>query len=75
MRTKLSLPRRGLHRLTPREIGVIKLIAAGLGTKEIASKLGISEHTIESHRSTILHKLDLRRATQLVRWAIEEGIA
>ncbi len=62
-------------RPTPRERKVLQLIAEGLSTKEIAERLGLSEHTIHAHRNHLMAKLGLRKAADLVRYAIREGIA
>lgn len=59
--------------LSPREFEVLKLIAAGNTTAEIAEKLHISVHTVNSHRKNILKKLDLKSPTQLVAYAHEMG--
>lgn len=59
--------------VSPREKEVINLIAEGLTTKEIAEKLFLSKHTIESHRQNILLKLDLKNSAELVKYAIKRG--
>lgn len=59
--------------ISPREKEVVTLIAEGLTTKEIAEKLFLSKHTIESHRQNILLKLDLKNSAELVRYAIKRG--
>jgi DNA-binding NarL/FixJ family response regulator len=64
----------GLHRLTPREIEVLRLIAEGLSTKEIAHRLKISFKTAVSHRSHLLHKLGIHESASLVRLAIRAGL-
>lgn len=61
-------------RLSPREHEVIQLLAEGHSSKEIATKLGVSVKTIESHRSNIMRKLNLHSVTELVRYAIRNGI-
>jgi DNA-binding NarL/FixJ family response regulator len=61
--------------LTPRELDVLRLIAAGEPNKAIAAALGISERTTRSHVSSILAKLDLTSRTQAALWAAREGIA
>jgi ATP/maltotriose-dependent transcriptional regulator MalT len=56
--------------LTKREIEVLRLVANGLGTKEIAAKLGLSEHTVHRHIANILTKLDVpSRAAAVARAA------
>ena len=60
--------------LTPREQEVVKLIAEGHSSKEIATLLTISLKTVERHRSNILQALGLRDRTQLTRYAIRAGL-
>jgi DNA-binding NarL/FixJ family response regulator len=60
--------------LTPRELEVLKLIAEGCTSKEIADRLVISVKTVERHRQNILDKLDLRDRVQLTRYAIRRGL-
>jgi DNA-binding NarL/FixJ family response regulator len=60
--------------LTPRETQVVKLIAEGHTSREIATKLTISEHTVERHRERILDKLGLRDRVALTRYAIRRGL-
>ena len=52
--------------LTPREKEIMQLVSQGFSSKEIAVKLFISRHTVESHRKHILHKLSVRNAPQMV---------
>ena len=60
--------------LSDRERQVLQLVAEGQTTKEIASMLGISVKTAESHRSNIMEKLDIHDVAGLVRYAIRAGI-
>jgi DNA-binding NarL/FixJ family response regulator len=62
------------ERLTTREREVVQLVAEGKTTKEIAQILGISEKTIETHRTNVLRRLRLRSAIDLVRYAIRNHI-
>ena len=62
------------NRLKPREIEILKLIAAGLTTKKIAAQLGISFKTAATHRSHIMDKLDIHDLAGLVRYAIREKL-
>jgi DNA-binding NarL/FixJ family response regulator len=60
--------------LTAREAEVVKLIAEGCSSREIAALLVISTKTVERHRANILQKLDMRDRTQLTRYAIRTGL-
>jgi DNA-binding NarL/FixJ family response regulator len=53
---------------------VVKLIAEGHSSKEIAQRLTISIKTVERHRSNILEKLGMRDRTELTRYAIRVGL-
>jgi Na+/H+ antiporter NhaD/arsenite permease-like protein/DNA-binding CsgD family transcriptional regulator len=60
--------------LTPREDEVLKLIAEGYASTQIAEALTISLRTVERHRANILAKLGMRDRTQLTRYAIRAGL-
>ena len=60
--------------LTPREEQVVKLIAEGHSSKEIARVLVISVKTVERHRANVLEKLGMRDRTELTRYAIRAGL-
>ncbi|MEU8226120.1 response regulator transcription factor [Kribbella sp. NPDC048915] len=60
--------------LSPREDEVVKLIAEGHSSKEIARILTISHKTVERHRANILQKLGMRDRTELTRYAIRAGL-
>src|SRR5580658_10523207 len=60
--------------LSSRERQVLQLIAEGKSTKEVASVLGISVKTAESHRSRIMEKLNTHGTAALVRYAIRRGL-
>ena len=60
--------------LTAREDEVLKLVAEGSSTRDIATTLNISAKTVERHRANILAKLGLRDRTQVVRYAIRAGL-
>lgn len=66
--------RRRLHALTDRQIQVLKLVAEGRRTREIAKRLGLSVKTIESHRSEIMKRLRIHDVVSLVRFAIRVGL-
>ena len=57
-----------LHSLgiTPRELEILELIAAGLSNKEIATRVYVSENTVKTHSSRVFDKLGARRRTQAV---------
>lgn len=63
-----------IEELSNRELEVIKLLAEGMNSKEIAQVLFISEHTVRTHRRNILHKVQVKNTTELVRLAIEKGL-
>ena len=60
--------------LTPRESEIVKLIAEGHSSKQIAELLVISDKTVERHRANILEKLGLRDRVDLTRYAIRRGL-
>jgi DNA-binding NarL/FixJ family response regulator len=60
--------------LSSREREVLQLIAEGLSAKEIASELKISTKTVEAHRTSLMRKLGVRKATELVRYAFRHGL-
>jgi len=60
--------------LTAREKEILDLICEGLRTKEIADKLSISTHTVESHRRNIMLKLDVRNSSMLVKFAVDNHL-
>lgn len=60
--------------LTPREIEVLRMVAEGLGNKEIASRLGISDHTVKFHISSIFAKLGASSRTEAVTVGIRQGL-
>jgi DNA-binding NarL/FixJ family response regulator len=62
------------QKLTAREREVLKLIAEGKQTKEIAVELSVSIKTVDTHRQRIMKKLDMHSAVELTRYAIREGL-
>lgn len=60
--------------LTPREIEVLRLVAAGLGNKEIAGRLKISEHTVKFHVASLMGKLGAASRTEAVTLGIRHGL-
>jgi len=63
-----------LDQLTPREREVLRLIARGYTYKELAQELFISTKTVETHVSSVLHKLQLSSRHQLTKWATERRL-
>ena len=60
--------------LTSREREILQLLAEGKTNKEAAALLGVSPHTIETHRGNILEKLNLHSAPELILYAVRKGI-
>jgi DNA-binding NarL/FixJ family response regulator len=60
--------------LTSRERQVLQLVGEGHSTKQIAALLGISAKTADTHRATLMNKLDIHRVAGLVRYAIRSGL-
>ena len=60
--------------ITPRELEILELIAAGLSTKEIAERVFVSENTVKTHSSRLFDKLGAKRRTQAVQLAKERGL-
>jgi DNA-binding NarL/FixJ family response regulator len=63
-----------LSELTPRQLDVLRLIAAGQSTKDIAQNLNISVKTVESHRAQLMERLRIHDVAGLVRYAIKMGV-
>src|SRR5579864_1581975 len=61
-------------RLTSREREIVQLLAEGKSSKEVASSLGISVKTAETHRANIMRKLELHSVSELVRYAVRNQI-
>lgn len=67
--------RQRLKVLSPRESEIVDAIVAGRTTKQIAEVLGVSQRTIDAHRASILNKLALSSAAELIRVAVLAGLA
>ena len=52
----------------------MRLVAEGLAAKEIAVELSISTKTVEAHRTSLMRKVGVRKATELVRYALRHGL-
>lgn len=64
----------GYQELSDREREILHLLVSGLSNQEIAEQLIISASTVQSHRTNILNKLDVKTTIELVRYAIRHGI-
>ncbi|MCG5055010.1 MAG: response regulator transcription factor [Myxococcales bacterium] len=60
--------------LTPRERQIVQLVAQGLSSKEIASRLSVSAKTVANHRVSIMAKLGVHNVAGVTRYAIEQGL-
>jgi len=60
--------------LTPRQTEILRLVASGRTTKEIARDLGISPKTVEFHRSRLMERIGVRDVTGLTRFALQNGV-
>ena len=60
--------------LTPREVELLKYVAQGFSTKEIAAKMTISFKTAQTHRANLMRKLDIHEVATLTRYAIHHGM-
>jgi DNA-binding NarL/FixJ family response regulator len=70
----LKDPRAILSELTARQREVLKMVAEGLATKEIAKRLNISVKTVETHRAQLMERLDIHDVVGLVRYALRIGL-
>lgn len=73
-----QLERRGVEDsyelLSPREREILQLIAEGKSNKDVANVLNLSLHTVETHRTHILQKLNLHSIPELILYAVRKGI-
>jgi NarL family two-component system response regulator LiaR len=60
--------------ITPRELEILQLIAAGLSNREIAERSYVSENTVKTHAASVFEKLNAKRRTQAVQLAKEAGL-
>jgi DNA-binding NarL/FixJ family response regulator len=63
------------ERLTAREREIVQLLAEGKSSKKVASSLGISVKTAETHRANVMRKLEIHTVSELVRYAVRNQIA
>ena len=68
-----SVPTQGIESLTGREREVLKLVAEGHRTRQIAEFLSLSTKTVEKHRSNLMRKLGAQNAASLAAYAINNG--
>ena len=66
--------RKPLERLTPRQFQVLRLVAEGHTTREIAKRLHLSVKTVETHRGEIMKRVGIHDVVGLVRYAIRTGV-
>ncbi|MBE0425836.1 MAG: response regulator transcription factor [Nitrospirae bacterium] len=66
-------PASEIEPLTTREREILKLVAEGKSSKEVASLLNISIRTVEHHRAKIMDKLNLKNVAELIKYAIQKG--
>ena len=72
-RAPRSSPKSGLH-LTPKELGVLGLVADGLTNRKISQRLSVSENTVKYHLRNIMQKLGAQNRTEAVTIAIQNGL-
>jgi DNA-binding NarL/FixJ family response regulator len=60
--------------LTTRQVEILRLLASGRGTKQIAFDLGLSAKTAEAHRAQIMQRLQIRDLPRLVLYAVRHGL-
>ena len=68
-------PAQATSSLTPRERDVLKLLAEGLRSKDIADRLALSPKTVEGHRAALMEKLDIHSVAGLVKYALKHRLA
>jgi DNA-binding NarL/FixJ family response regulator len=71
---KTSAARPSPGNVTARELEVLKLLALGRSSKEVATELGISVKTVDAHRANIMRKLELRTYSDLIQFAIRHKL-
>ncbi|MBN8625201.1 MAG: response regulator transcription factor [Planctomycetes bacterium] len=72
VRSDLHSP--GVHLLTPREVEILRVLAEGESTRGCSARLSIAVSTVENHKANIRRKLGARRVSDLVRFAMQEGL-
>jgi len=66
--------RQPLKRLTRRQLEVLRLISEGRTTRQIATRLGVSAKTVETHRGAMTKRLGIREVARQVRYAVRVGL-
>jgi DNA-binding NarL/FixJ family response regulator len=74
LHTRAPLPQQTHPMLTAREVEILGLLAEGLGNKTIAVRLGISEHTVKTHVTSVFAKLEVSTRAEAVATAIRLGL-
>ena len=69
-----QIPPGSEYPLTEREIEILRMLSAGESNKKVATALGVSTRTIESHRNHIMHKMRFTNYSDMVRFAIRSGL-
>lgn len=74
MQRRIAAPGDLAESLTDRETEVLQLLAQGLANKQVASRLGISQHTVKFHIASIYNKLGATNRTEAVRYGLQHGL-
>lgn len=72
--TRARRTRKPTQCLTPRQTQIMKLVAKGRTSRQIADKLRISVRTVEVHRFNLMHRLNVRNVAQLLRLSLQLGL-
>ena len=72
--TPSGVDKSAVRQLTPREIEVLRLVAAGLSNAEVADQLFLSLRTVHAHMRSIFHKLGVGSRSSATRWAVDHGL-
>lgn len=64
----------GLAKLSEREMQVLRMVARGMTTKEVAAELFLSARTVDKYRASLMHKLGLKKLHDLIHFAIAQGL-
>ena len=71
--SRMGFPNNGAG-LSRREVEVVQMLAAGKSNKQVAATLNVSTRTVESHRNHIMHKMEFKSFSELVRYAIRNNL-